>query len=356
MEENLLPADSHEEKEETPSIADFSCESSESFGYLLSKLGLTLMLTSYQANRLILINADDDELYISVKAFPRPMGLAVDKQRIVLGVHSQVFDFQRCDAVASSLEPMGLVKHCFSPSSSHFTGMINIHDIAWGDDGLWAVNSNFSCLCLIQSGNSFVPKWKPWFISELVPEDRCHLNGMALRDGAPAYVTCFNDSNENKNWRNRVAHRGLLIDVNHNEILADELYMPHSPRYYRDKLYFCNSGYGQLCSYDFTSGQVVVELELPGFTRGIGFHQNLMFVGLSQSRESKNNQPPPIAESETYCGIYVIDLDDMEIVANLHFSGDMVQIYDVAVIDLPFTEVLQVDEEMVSRVFNFPAM
>ncbi|CAM3536067.1 hypothetical protein VA7868_03906 [Vibrio aerogenes CECT 7868] len=360
-EKNRSPAESQQASEsqapEGPDRApDFGCQATESFGRILGELNLTLMLTSYQANRLILVRSSGDDLHLSVKAFPRPMGLAVSQDRMVMGIHSQIIDFRRFDGVSKALEPQGLVKHCFTPRSSHFTGMVNVHDIAWGNDGLWAVNSNFSCLMQFQGSASFVPRWKPAFISELVPEDRCHLNGMAMKDGQPGYVTCFNDSDETKQWRFHVKNRGLLIDVQQNKILADDLYMPHSPRFYRGQLYFCNSARGQLCRYDFETQTVKTELELPGFTRGMAFYGDLLFIGLSEPRTSKNNNPPPVAEKEVECGVCIVDIRQMEILGSLTFTGDMTQIYDVALAALPFAEVLQPDESLVSQIFEFPPL
>ena len=84
------------------------------------------------------------------------------------------------------------------------------------------------------------------------------------------------------------------------------------------------------------------------------FIQNLMFLGLSEARYSKGGAVIPIAEQGTECGIYVIDLDDMEVVAKLRFTGDIKQIYDVAVLDLPFADLLQIDEPIVRRIYDFP--
>jgi len=335
---------------------DFNCQASESFCHLLSELGLTLVLTSYQASRVILVRSSGSDLHLSVKAYPRPMGLAVSQDRLVMGIHSQLIDFRRFDDVAAVLEPLGLVRHCFVPRSTHVTGMINVHDIAWGNEGLWVVNSNFSCLALINNSASFVPRWKPDFISELLPEDRCHLNGMAMRDGEPAYVTCFNSGDENKEWRFKVKNQGLLIDVKANKVLTDELYMPHSPRYHRDKLYFCNSAHGQLCSFDFERNEVRVELSVPGFTRGMAFVGDLLFLGLSKVRQSDSTEAPPLAPQDTECGIYAINLNNMEIVGKLVFTGDMAQIYDVAAVELAFADILQLDEPLVSKVFDFPPL
>ena len=66
---------------------------------------------------------------------------------------------------------------------------IHGHEMAWAGEELWIVNTLFSCLCTLRPEYSFVPRWKPPFISALAAEDRCHLNGLAVADGRPRYVT-----------------------------------------------------------------------------------------------------------------------------------------------------------------------
>lgn len=226
------------------------------------------------------------------------------------------------------------VDACFITRSSHYSGMINIHDIDWGDEGLWAVNSSFSCLCTVEPDSSFVPRWKPHFISELVPEDRCHLNGMALRDGKPAYVTTFSKFNEKAQWRKGEKFDGTLMSVEENRILIDGLAMPHSPRWYNERVYYCNSGHGLVCGFDPETEQVETIIEVPGFTRGMDFYGPLMFVGLSKVRAADVTNPAPLAEKydETFSGIRVVNLEDNTEVAFINFTGNVDQIYDIAVI------------------------
>ncbi|GLS28196.1 TIGR03032 family protein [Marinibactrum halimedae] len=337
---------------------DFQCEASSSFCKILSTLGLSIIATSYQSNRVFVIRSNGDTLHLSVKAFPRPMGLAVNQQQIVLGISSQIIDFRRFDHVTTDLEPKGLVTSCFVPRRTHVTGMINIHDIAWGDEGLWIVNSNFSCLSQIQGNDSFTPKWKPPFISDLAPEDRCHLNGMAIRDGKPRYVTCFNTQNEAQKWREVRDNSGIIMDVKTNAILVDGLLLPHSPRYHSEteKLYFCNSGKGEFCQYNPETGESKVLVTLPGFLRGMDFYQHLAFIGSSLYRESESRPSLALNSDETLCGIFIIDLNDLSILGLLKFTGDVSQIYDVAVADLSFTDLLQIDEPEVANIFDFPPL
>ncbi len=250
------------------------------------------------------------------------------------------------------------VDSCFIARSSHYTGMINLHDIEWGEEGLWVVNSSFSCLCTLDPDYSFVPRWKPHFISELVPEDRCHLNGMTLKDGKPAYVTTFSTYDEVGQWRKGDKFQGTLMDVEQNEILLNGLTMPHSPRWHNEKVYFCNSGLGLFCSYDPTTGQDETIAELQGFTRGVDFYGSLAFVGLSKARSGNITNAPPLATkyNETFSGIWVINLSDKAVVGYIKFTGNVDQIYDVAVIpDCSFPEFLEPSSPRMRNHFCIPA-
>ncbi len=336
---------------------DFSVSYDSALPELLEYLNISLILTSYQADRLITVRSRNQELDTHFMACPRPMGLTVDEHRLTLGIWAQILDFRRDDSVCEKVDENGWVDACYLPRASHVSGMINIHDIAWGDEGLWAVNSTFSCLCTIDSNYSFVPRWQPAWISELVPEDRCHLNGMAMREGRPRYVTTFNQEDVRSAWRKNREGRGTLIDIDTDEVLLEGLMMPHSPRYYRGKIYVCESGYGVIWCIDPISGERALFAKLQGFTRGISIKGSLMFVGLSRVRSSEANLSPPLAEEfdETYSGVWVIDIDSGEVVTYLCFDGTVNQVYDVGIVpDARFPQVLEWQDSQIESFFHFP--
>lgn len=255
------------------------------------------------------------------------------------------------------------VDACFITRSAHYSGMINIHDIDWGDEGLWAVNSSFSCLCTIEPDASFVPRWKPHFISELVPEDRCHLNGMTLKNGKPAYVTTFSTYNIPGMWRKGDKFNGTLMDVEANSIVIEGLAMPHSPRWHVDRVYFCNSGHGHICSYQPEIKTTEVLAEVPGFTRGMDFYGPIMFVGLSKVRQSDVSIPTPIVEKydETHSGIWLFNTEEkndkgqMKEIGYIKFTGNVDQIYDVAVIpNCSFPELIEPSHPRMRNHFCHP--
>ena len=158
--------------------------------------------------------------------------------------------------------------------------------MAWIGDDVWFVNTRFSCLCTRSHNYSFQPRWRPPFITELAPEDRCHLNGLCVIDDRIKYVSALGESNEPGGWRKNKRDGGLLMDVETNEVITRGLSMPHSPRWYRGRLWVLNSGEGGLGFIDPRTGRYESVAELPGFTRGFDFVGPLAFIGLSQVRES----------------------------------------------------------------------
>src|SRR5439155_22307191 len=116
---------------------------------------------------------------------------------------------------------------------------------------------------------SFVPRWRPSFVTALTPEDRCHLNGLGMVNGRPKYVTALGETDTHQGWREHKARGGILMDVESGEVLLRGLSMPHSPRWYNGKLWLLESGDGSIGIVDLAEGRFNKVAEVPGFTRGI---------------------------------------------------------------------------------------
>jgi tetratricopeptide (TPR) repeat protein len=147
---------------------------------ILGHLKSSLMVTTYQAGKLLVLGVHDGKLKISFNSYEQPMGLAIKGHRMALGTRRHIHYFEGNTAVAASVEPRGTFDVCYIPQDARSTGSIHGHDLAWGDDGLWVVNTLFSCLCSLHADYNFVPRWQPKFISQLIDQDRCHLNGLAV--------------------------------------------------------------------------------------------------------------------------------------------------------------------------------
>jgi uncharacterized protein (TIGR03032 family) len=200
---------------------------------------------------------------------------------------------------------------------------------------LWFVNTRFSCLCTRGMPYSFVPRWRPPFISALAPQDHCHLNGMGLRDGKVRYATALGETDTPAGWRANKKDGGVLIDVEANEVIARGLSMPHSPRWYAGKLWVLHSGTGGIGTIDPATGRYDEVASLPGFTRGLDFAGPLAFVGLSQVRESAVFSGIPIAErplEDRCCGVWVVNIETGRVVALVKFEDALQEIFAVQVL------------------------
>ncbi len=237
------------------------------------------------------------------------------------------------------------------------SGEIDIHELGLGKKELWAVNTRFSCLCTIDYDHSFVPRWRPSFITSYSTEDRCHLNGLAMVNGQPKYVTALGETDHARGWRDNKAFGGILMDVDTKQVLLRGLSMPHSPRWYRDTLWFLESGYGALCTFNKKTGEKKIIATMPGFTRGLDFYGPLAFIGLSQVRETASFSGIPITEMdiERTSGLYVINIETGETVAFLRFNRQLQEVFAVSVLSgNQWPELLGRDDETVGGAYALP--
>jgi uncharacterized protein (TIGR03032 family) len=223
---------------------------------------------------------------------------------------------------------------CFLSRKSFITGSIHGHDLAFGSEGLWVVNTLFSCLCTLDDQYNFFPRWRPKFVSELIDQDRCHLNGLALENGVPKYVTVLGVTDEPAGWRANKRCGGALIDVESGDLVCDGLSMPHSPRVHQGRLFVLNSGCGELSTVDRSTGKIEAVAKLPGYTRGLAFCGNYAFVGLSRIRETNIFGGLPIGEHpETLkCGLGIVDWTTGRTVATLSFQSGVEELFAVEVL------------------------
>ena len=308
---------------------------SRGFRAWMAECEVSIACTTYNSGRLFLFGQGErEQLSVCEWASNRCMGLWTDGTTVWVSSRVQLWRLE------NMLPPGELADghdRLFMPRAGHVTGDIDIHDLAPASDGrVVFANTMFSCLATVSDSDSFSPVWKPPFISRLAPEDRCHLNGLAMEDGRPAYVTTVSRSDVADGWRDRREDGGLVIDVRSNEAVLSGLSMPHSPRLYRDRLWLHDSGTGHFGYADLNSGKFEQVAFCPGYLRGLDFVGKYAVVGLSKSRHvsfgglalDKNLTD---RDAEQRCGIYVIDLDTGSVVHWLRMEGMVNELYDVAV-------------------------
>lgn len=325
------------ETETKPDLPPFACTFSPSLPALLWHLGCSIAISTYQAGKVIFMSATSPQRMIQVaRDFPSAMGLAQNGLRMAVATLQDVVILANSPDLAPTFPPKpATYDGLYVPRANYYTGQMNVHDMGWGKRGLWVVNTRMSCLCLVDEEYNFRPMWMPPFVSELDTEDRCHLNGMAV-DDEPRYATAFCPGNKKGAWRDFDTTKvGLLMEVPSGKIILDGLCRPHSPRLYRGQLYVCNSGSGEVLKVDPEKKTFEVIAKVEGWARGVAFHGDYMFIGISKMREGRGQGPRdlPVLEGETHAGVVVLDIrNGYQKVAEMTYQSSVEQIYDLLVV------------------------
>jgi uncharacterized protein (TIGR03032 family) len=298
---------------------------------------VSLAFSSYQTGRLLTMGVSPDGLLTFNKQnYRRAMGLHYHAGTLHIAALFQIWRLE------NMLDPGQYANDAYDcvlvPRTAHTTGYVDAHDLAvdkWGR--VVFVNTRFSCLATIDERHSFRPLWKPPFITALYPEDRCHLNGLAMEDGVMRYVTAVNSTDTSEGWRDRPRDGGVVIDVQSNEILNGALSMPHSPRISNGVLYVQDSGRGFLVRIDRKTGKKEDIAFCPGFLRGMAIHNGYAIVALSQARHGHFGDLPLQKEldsrkTEPWCGIVLIDLANGEIAEFMRINSGFTELFDVTVL------------------------
>jgi uncharacterized protein (TIGR03032 family) len=296
------------------------------------QLRLSVLISTYQTGHLVVVAARQGRLVLTFHQFERAMGIAVKPGTIAICTRKEVWFLRDAPDIAAKLAPNGPYDACFLARTTHLTGDIQAHEAAWVGNEFWIVNTLFSCLAALHPYYSFAPRWRPPFVSALRPEDRCHLNGLAVVGGQPRYVTALAETDSPAGWRAVKLTGGCLIEVLSGRLLVRGLALPHSPRLDGKQIFFLHSGQGELDVADSQTGQVTAVAPLPGVARGLALHGGFAFVGLSKARPTLEGVPIVAQRDKLRCGLWVVDLQTGAIVAHLEFGTGVEEIFDVQVL------------------------
>jgi Domain of unknown function (DUF4915) len=339
---------------------------SASFLDLLATLNISLFISTYQAGKLIVVRASQDQLTTIARNCDRVMGIAVKPDRLAVGTRREICFWENRPELPRHCRAIAHCDACFVPANSLIAGDLGLRELAWGNDTLWIASTRFSGLFAFHflsrtSDRKATPSppylrgderevnpdlrvdergvnpksiWHPPFITAFKAEDRCHLNGIAMVDGDPKYVTVLGETNYAEGWRDNQARGGCLIEVPSGEIVARGLSMPHSPRVYDRRLWLLDSGWGRLVVVDSDTGKCTRVAEFPGFTRGLAFCDRYAFIGLSQIRDRATFSGLPLnrGTQRLECAVWVLNIDTGKSVGFLKFHGDCTELFDVQVL------------------------
>jgi uncharacterized protein (TIGR03032 family) len=313
-------------------------EYSRGLGDWLMSNRVGLVCSTYLTGYLLFLGVRADGMLIpSAASFSIATGLATTGERIYLGTKNEIWRLE--NILGSDELANDLFDRFYAPRTAELTGDINIHELCVDAGGqVIFVNTRYSCLATISPTRAFRPLWKPKFISRLAPEDRCHLNGLAMEHGRARYVTACSTGDILESWRGGRRDGGVLIDIETDTIVAEGLSMPHSPRVWDGSLYLVESGRGYLIRIDPTNGKREDVAFCPGFARGLAFVQGYAVVTVSLPRQGTFEGLPleqTLRANGTgaRCGLLVIDLRNGDIVQWFRLQGDINELFDVGIIE-----------------------
>ena len=298
------------------------------FARVLERLGGSLLVSAPRASRLICIRHDGARVDTHFRRLAHPTGIAATPDRISVAARRSIWDWRLVADLPREEIANPAVDSLFVLRSRHYTGEVDAHELAPSKDGPWLIATGVDALASIDHVHNLVSRWQPPFAAPEGSTERAHLTGVAIAEGRPAYVTALGDGAGD--WRQGKLDSGCVLSVPDARVIASGLCLPNSPRVHDGRLWLLESGRGLLVAID-EEGEREEIAELPGFARGLAIVGQTAFVGVSHPRA---DDPVPVAEriDEPTCGIWALALPGGEQLGYLSFSGEIDEVFEVAVL------------------------
>ncbi len=316
-------------------LPPYSCQYSPSVVGLLKKLKVSIALSTYQANKLIFISPSENSRLVQLaRNFDKVMGFQFNDKALVMATRNKVHLFNNSPRLAKTYPKKPQVYDgLFLPRQTFYTGQVDVHDIHYENEEIFGVNTSFSTVVKLGASYNWEPIWTPPIISSFASEDRCHLNGFCFRDGKLRYATSLGGGNTIQSWRDTIPGGGILWDVIKGQPIFDNLQMPHSPRIYKDKLYFLESATGTVNMMDLKSEKIERISSMNAFVRGLTIYRDFLFVGKSKLRASNRIfKDLDMAKKKIQAGIAIIHLPTKKFIGEINYLNSVEEIYDVQIL------------------------
>jgi uncharacterized protein (TIGR03032 family) len=319
----------------------FQMAASGQIAVLLQGLGVSLAIASYQASSVIIVSPTPAGVSVLPRAFEKPMSVASADTRLAVAARNELVVLGASTALAPGYPQWpGKYAQLWLPRTLRFTGEIDLHDIAFSGESVLGVATRLSCIARLDDRASLTPLWRPPFVSDITPDDRCHLNGLALdATGQPAFATALGATDTPQGWRPGRASGGVLLSVRDDAVVLGGLCMPHSPRLVDGSLYVLNSGAGEVLAVDTPRRTAQVLARLPGYTRGLAVRGDVLFVGLSRLRDrhGAGAEPLPVEAggADLQCGVMALDRRSGRVLGGLQFLTGAEEVSDLALLEGP---------------------
>src|SRR5215467_12870866 len=109
----IEPAAAAPETNGKPAAREVRHEYTPTLPSLLSQLGVSLLVSTYQAGKVVAVGVAGEKLTVGYHNFERAMGLAVKADTIAVGARAQVWFLRSAPDLACRIEPAGRHDACF---------------------------------------------------------------------------------------------------------------------------------------------------------------------------------------------------------------------------------------------------
>ena len=135
-------------------LPPFSVSHTPDIPDLLHNLECSIAISTYQAGKVILLSAIDQEKLIQLpRTFNSAMGMAYSGQKLAIACKNDVVVLKNSPSNAGTYPAKpNTYDSLFLPRCTYYTGNVNLHDMSYLGDKLVVVNTLFSCL-----SESYIP-------------------------------------------------------------------------------------------------------------------------------------------------------------------------------------------------------
>jgi uncharacterized protein (TIGR03032 family) len=311
---------------------------------------VTLLVTREYEHLVIAMRVTDAGPAISYMPMPHPSGIAIDRVRGVVYIAStrnpnQVHELRpatglipRLDMERELLEDHPLI----SIRSRYYPGCLYLHDLALIGGALHATAVGQNAVVRLHDDGRYKRVWWPRCIERdggaVFGQNQIQLNSIAAGTGLKtSYFTASADKLSSRRPGHKnfpVDMRGVIFSGATREPIARGLTRPHSARLFNGQVWVENSGYGELGIAENGGFEPVVRLR--GWTRGLGFHEHVAFVGTSRVIPCFRQYAPGLDVEASICGVHAVDTKSGQILGSLVWPYGN-QIFAVDLVSSTFT-------------------
>jgi len=315
-----------------PDFCTYQESGSKSLHDICSQINCHLAFTREYEHAFGIITAGSNEIVISYLEMPHPSGIARghDGAIYVLSTRTPHLLYRFRQIQDSALE------HFLIPDLIKvLPGCLYAHELLAIDSRLFMNATGLNKIVSLEI--DFTGELRTDYLPSFIPDGltNCMQLNSICRDATNTfYSTCFSTIKSNfKPWKDEIGplNKGGIIRHSDDQVIVGNLTCPHSARITGNRLFYCNSGFGEVRSSNLDGSDETVITTVDGFTRGLIVHDDFIFVGLSRVQEAKNRYAPGVSPQASKCGIVTIDRHSGEIINTIEW-GNGAQIFDIQLI------------------------